>query len=187
MVFLQYVTVLTHSSRRFLKKKSHTQVHIACQDGRVDVLEMLRDIGHADMNLRDAFGRTCSDLVRLMTDAMSEMTRRKVLNYLNDLNVDEDDEDDEDTTCSSSNMKNTDEIKSEGGWQSPSESTMNWLQDVLDTARHVDVFSATDLNRTMFLRDFVSLRRPVLILMPRSAIRPHGHERACWSAWEIKL
>lgn len=125
---------------------------------------MLRDIGHADMNLRDAFGRTCSDLVRLMTDAMSEMTRRKVLNYLNDLNVDEDDEDDEDTTCSSSNMKNTDEIKSEGGWQSPSESTMNWLQDVLDTARHVDVFSATDMNRTMFLRDFVSLRRPVVIL-----------------------
>eukprot|EP00938_MAST-03A_sp_MAST-3A-sp1_P000475 g475.t1 len=137
-------------------------VHIACQDGRVDVLDMLRDIGHADMDLRDAFGRTCSDLVRLMTDAMSEMTRRKVLNYLNDLN-----DLNEDTTCSSSNMKNADEInneESEGGWQSSSESTMNWLQDVLDTARHVDVISATKLNRTIFLRDFVSLRRPVLIL-----------------------
>ena len=114
------------------------------------------------MDLRDAFGRTCSDLVRLMTDAMSEMTRRKVLNYLNDLN-----DLNEDTTCSSSNMKNADEInneQSEGGWQSSSESTMNWLQDVLDTARHVDVISATKLNRTIFLRDFVSLRRPVLIL-----------------------
>ena len=69
MVFLQYVTVLTHSSRLFLKK-SHTQVHIACQDGRVDVLEMLRHIGDADLNIQDAFGRTCLDLVRRMKDAM---------------------------------------------------------------------------------------------------------------------
>lgn len=138
--------------------------HIACRDGRVDVMEMLRHIGSANINRTDLFGRTCLDLIRLMSDAMGDTTRRKVLKYLNvtSLNIgDSSSNVGYDTTCS--NNYNHDNNNNTGGWRPPSETTMTWLRNILDTASHIDVISASNLNRTTFLRDFVSLRRPVLL------------------------